>query len=466
MNRGPSPEPGFPSPTRLAERGAILAAGVILAAALFYLYLPSPPPPPDTKYAPEPVEIDPSANRPDPTILAEIRDASARERGALESDAWAHLLRKAYNLTPAVAKALNGGNLDVERLRSAPDRYRGQYVWCKGRLVEFKAEDFHPLPRATAYKGRLETPSGEPVIFWVSKPLPQEVVADGGDASWVRLEGFFMKIRDEFYHERDDVLNAPLIIGPRLEPSYPDWDPVLELDAGILSGVQNARWVADEWVDVRDFHTRILESEDVPLWHIGNYARHRFETEPVGSEHQLPLFDTKTQLDAFKSGEYPQGTSIRLRGTYRDGDWWAAKTNPAGIQYWSAIWIQIPRLGGKTVPVWIPARIADLKYGHEVDITAYFFKNLAYRVLDPEAEGLRYTPVFVAGGVRIVDLSPNLMSHWFAWVGSGFAVMLIGVFFFLGRQARRESENHRESLIVRRRHRRGPRAEAPVPVNE
>ena len=454
-----TPEIGVRSriPNLLGERMKVLAMGIVLALLLFAFFFPGNKPKPSGTLLikrPPPVRVEPF--RPDSQILAQIKDTEKADRAYIEHVPWSHLVKKSYNIGAAVAEALRreSGGASIKILRAEPAKHRGSFVRFKGRLDEFRAERMmHPLPRATVYKGRLITSEGDPVIFFVSKPLAENILEDKD--SWVRMEGFFMKIRDEYLlpANQADIIDAPLLIGPRLEKAYPDWHAVEKLDPAVVQRVKNARFDKkhEMWLDDEHMYTMLTDSEDVPLWHVASYAiRQHEQVEETGQRHPV-IFEVKDQYTKFKTGEFPQGEPVRLRGSFITARVFRAKTNPVGIKYWSEVWMRIPRLGAKLIPLWIPRDIGDWNVGDSLDLDAFFFKNYGYAVQEgPD----RHTPLFVAGGLR----SFALVSHPATkWIGLGFAsfLLMIGIVFFrMNRRARLESAEYKAKLVERRRTRR------------
>ncbi|MCA8957033.1 MAG: hypothetical protein KDC87_13225 [Planctomycetes bacterium] len=462
-----------PLPPRLnllGDRGRIVAMGVVLALLLFVFFWPAGKPPNVGRPAvnrPPAVDLEPF--RPDPKILAQIRDSDAQERSALDHEPLRHLLQKSYNIGPAAAAALGSNRVeaDVEMLSAHPEQHRGAFVWFKGRLEQFEEEHIsaHPISRARAYRGRLRTASGAPVVFFVSKPLPPEL--DPAAKPWVRIEGFFMKIRDEYNLTAGNVLGAPLVIGPSLSKSHPDWDPVTVLDPDVLSRVAIARWdgpsssdrVAGDpagtghWVSEQDMRIMLHDSQQVPLWHLASFAKYT-DAQRAKAEARVrheEIFETKQQYQKFKRGDVKQGSPWRVRGLFMGANVFEADPNPAGIQTWSEVWLQIPRLGAKLIPIWVASDIGAWKIGEGVDIDAWFFKNYAYM---PQEGGERHAPLFVAATLERFAMKSH-PATLYAGIGFALFIGLVGLLFFrMNVRAQRDSADYKERLVERRRNRR------------
>ncbi len=442
------------APSLIGDRAKILIMGGVLGFILILYFYPQPDATTKNPVIRRPPKVDASLYAPDRQILAEIRDSTAMERGGgLKISVWEHLLRKSYNIGPAAAAALHLSRqpADIARLRAQRESLRGNYIWVKGKLEAFVQQKLHPIPRAKSYRGRLRTPSGDPVIFIVSKPLPQSVIE--AKDKWVRVEGFFVKIADKHYIDEPDVLNAPLLIGPRVDQAYPDWKAVDKIDPTVIGRVKNAEWVPhnEVWIDDDDMRTLLVDSQHVPLWHMASFAMKEFARIKDTDEHHAEVFELKDQYTDFRLGNYAQGAPLRLRGTFIFARVFRANTNPAGIEYWTEVWIRIARLGAKLIPIWVPANIGDWKRDDNLDIDGFFFKNYAYRV---EGAPDMHTPLFVAGGLKRFKMRSHPVT---IWVGVGFAVCVAFIallFFNMNRKSRVESEAYKAKLIDRRRQRR------------
>ncbi len=427
--------------------------GVLLAMVLFAFFMPERKPANNGEsVVNRPPAIDLSAFELDPALLDRIKDASLLDRTSIEHAPWMHLIRKSYNIGVSVAEALEGNtpSPNVAAIRQAPGIYRGKFMSIKGKLIEFREEQkMHPIPRASAYKGRLETSDGMSVLFFVSKPLADNILAQKEDA-WVRVKGFFMKIRDEHRFIEGDVLGAPLIIGPRVQLAYPDWKAVDKLDLSVIQRVKNGSWDKqfNRFVNDDDMRTMLADSQDIPLWHMASFALNEVERKKGTQLRHTDIFELKEQYDKFKSGEYQQGAALRLRGQFIGANVFRAVTNPVGIQYWSEVWVQFPRMGAKMIPIWIPGDIGDWERGEGVDVDAFFFKNYRYEPFRGED---RHTPLFVSGNLERFTMESHPAT---LWTGIGFAVFVLVValiFFQMNRRAKQESMDYKEHLISRRR---------------
>src|SRR5690606_12109007 len=114
--------------------------------------------------------------------------------------------------------------IPVSVLRTNPDAYRGAYLWYEGELGYVSpARPGHPVQGYGIHEGWIVTPDAETVLFRVSEP-PDRV----REWQFVRVEGFFMKLRDSHHMRRCE--RAPLLVGPEVFPDFAPWEPVTEID--------------------------------------------------------------------------------------------------------------------------------------------------------------------------------------------------------------------------------------------
>ncbi|MEM7199290.1 MAG: hypothetical protein AAF628_03430 [Planctomycetota bacterium] len=396
----------------------------------------------------------------DPALLAEASDGTRADRLTTEPQVLRHLLEKSLDVSPAVARKLGMPErmVSVASLRQSVPTYRGRYLWYKGRL-EYRspAKAGHPVSGYDYYEGRIRTAAGEEVLFVVSVP-PDEEVRLG---TWVRVEGYFLKLRDA--HLPEPLDRAPLLVGPQLLRAYPDWQAVDALEPDVLARVRDGEWADGRLVPGADMDKLLAESQDVPLWHLASYAMHREATESAEAWKDVPPFVTKEQFDRFRRGEVPKGERFRVMGTFILARVMPADVNPLGIETWTEAWIQVRDLGGKTIPIWLPGRVGrEWKRNQSVICRGFFFRRYQYRALEGQ---VRWTPLFVAATLDRFELSGDPLTNQITYAFAGLVLVVGLVFFFMTRRDRREHQRHAAELVARRRRRRGradPLAVAPA----
>jgi hypothetical protein len=385
---------------------------------------------------------------PDPAILALAKDSTRRERLLREPQPFEHLLEKALNVVPDIAAALGmpTEQVPIARLRADPSRHRGRYLWYKGVLEALSpGKSRHPVPRYQVHEGRLRTDSGEQVLFAFSVPPPEDLVV-GKD--WVRIEGFFLKLRDDHFPPIDQ---APILVGAELTRSLPDWRAVEELDPAVLARIHDGN-VGGTIVDEQDMATPLVEAQDVPLWHLASYAAHQRATLPPAEFDRFPALTTEAQWRELESGSSPKGSRYRLMGTFQLGRTFAAKTNPLGIESWSEVWIQCRDLGGRTLPIWLPIALGDeWRRNQTVIAHGYFFKRYLYVSQNGERH---FAPLFVAASLEPFSISLGLFDNAIARLFAGLVAIVTLGFLLWARRDRRQHREHETQLIERRRRRR------------
>ncbi len=439
----------------LGDKGRIVVMGLLLGLVLFLYFLPThegvnPSVPPIDR---EVTNVE--AFRPSRQILKKIHDATAADRSVINAEAMQHLLKLALNVTPDIAVALKmpERQIPIDSLRAHADRFRGHYLWYKGELDHFELiQTKHPIQGYKIYEGNLRVSrqdGGPPdvVFFYVSKASDEKL--QPGD--FVRIEGYFMKLRDE--HILAKATRGPLLIGRELKRAYPDWQAVDQLDHSVLERVENPIWKNDEWIHTRDAWLTLPESEDVPLWHLASFARHQAGKLTDEEMARVPHFMDEAMLAEFKHGSRDQGTAVRIKGRFAYSRIVKADVNPVGIEFWSVVWVQLPRLGGKAVPVWIAKDIGnEWRRLQDVEVFAYYFRNLHYRSLN-DVE--RFTPLFVAADMKPVAIPRNPLNSILAYCFMAIVLLLMVVIFMMYRTNVRQTRRHERELVARRRRRRG-----------
>jgi hypothetical protein len=428
----------------IGDRGRIVIMGLLLGLVLFLFFLPTrtgvnPNLPPINR---QPVNVE--AFRPDGLTLAKVKDATASDRSVIDADAMQHLLKLALNVTPDIAEALKmpDQQIPVDVLR---------YLWFKGKLDYFEPiQTKHPIHGYKIYEGHLWIPRQDQkppdaVFFFVSKPA---VEIKAGD--FVRIEGYFLKLRDE--HLLAKAERGPLLIGSKLKPAHPDWKAIDKLDHSVLARVQNPIWKNETWINDRDAWLGLPESENVPLWHLASYAMHQSSRITEEQKRQVPYFVDDKMLAEFKHGSRDQGTPVRIKGRFAYSRIVKADVNPVGIDHWSVVWVQLPRLGGKSVPVWVTKDIGDTwRRLQDVELLGYYFKNFHYRSLN---ERELFTPLFVAADIKPITLPTNPLNSVLAYCFMAIVMLLIVVIFVMYRTNVKQTRKHEGELVDRRRRRR------------
>lgn len=434
----------------VSDRTRIVFMGVLLAGFAYavFFYRPAGNAPEVSPVITEKIPI-PELDR---ALLGQVRDATRNDRIPVEREPLAHLLQKSLQVVPAVARALGMPDepLPLDVLRANPGANRGRYLWYKGELESVsQGREGHPVPGYAIFEARIKTAEGEQVLFDFSVPPPEDLKV--GD--WVRVEGFFLKLRDA--HFPVPLNQAPLLVGPELLPAYPDWKAVETLDPAVLGKIKDGVRENGVDVDLQAAPTRLPYSQDVPLFHMASYAVHRLGTLTPADVAALPAFDTGDQWNSILRGEVPRGTPFRLAGIFCRAHVIEAKANPLGIENWSEVWLYARGFAQRPFAVWLPKHVGEWSHSDTARCVGYFFKRYVVEGGDGKPH---LCPLFVAADLERVDFNPLAASKRIGLVIGGITAVLILIFFALARRDRRDADSHEESLVQRRRRRRAGRA--------
>lgn len=431
----------------LSDRTRIVFLGVVLAGFAYAVFFYRP--------AGAPIEVSPviTEKAPIPTLdralLDQVRDATRNDRIPVEPAPLAHLLEKSMQVVPAVARALGMPDepMPFDVLRANPERFRGRYLWYKGEVEALEpGREGHPLRGYRIFEARIKTPEGERVLFNYSVPTPADLKV--GD--WVRVEGFFLKLRDA--HFPVPLNQAPLLVGPELLPAYPDWQAVEQLDPGVLGRVKDGVRENGVDIDLQSAPLRLPQSQDVPLFHLASHALHRLASTTPAEAAAIPMFETGDQWNSILRGEIERGTAFRLAGIFCRAHVIEAKANPLGIENWSEVWLYARGFAQRPFAVWLPKHVGEWSHADTARCTGYFMKRYVVEGGDGKPH---LCPLFVAGDLERVDFNPLAASKRVGLVIGGVTAAIILLFLALGRRDRRDAKKHEESMVSRRRRRRG-----------
>jgi hypothetical protein len=447
--------------------GRILLTGALLAALLFVAFrvLDNRGSPMDLGQ-PLPIEGPPQVRvavpELDPEILTLVRDGTREQRlvlDATEEKALKHLLAKSANIGPEAARALGRPNdpIEVARLRVDPGSERGRYLMYRGTLIHVSPPRAgHPLDGFDIHEGAIRTPDDEVVFFAVSRPLPDDI----GEGSYVEVEGFFFGLRDS--NVIVDAREAPVLVGPRVRRAMRPWPEVTELDPAILDAEPDGEFDAEapdgqQWLGLEEMRRPLQRGQTESLWHLASYARHEAERTDLDTWREIPAFVTKEQLDETRLGTMPRGTPVRVLGEFVFARWMPAETNPIGVDAWSEVWIQVPDLGGKLLPVWVPERIEGFERRDPIEARAYYFRRRSYETAENEV----FAPLFVAAHLdrytRVEHVGLQI-AGWTFFVLVAITIVFVFWMSFGDRKRQRQTE---EALAARRRRRLAARIADP-----
>ncbi|MBL8752978.1 MAG: hypothetical protein JNK15_06710 [Planctomycetes bacterium] len=437
-----APRHDFATP-RLPSLPRFLVVGVLLAAIAYaWAALPGP--------APGPTQIPPKAPPKvavpelDRALLATARDDERSQRLQIEEAPVRHLLAKALDVGPATAHALGMPDRpsDVRAVRADLAAHKGRWLWFVGELEDLSGpRSGHPVLGQSIFEATLRLADGERVLFCCTEPP----AADVTPGTFVRAEGFLLKLVDRTYPSTRKCEHAPFLVGRALQRDWPAWGPVQALSPELFAGLDDSTaWPGD-------LASRTLEADQTPAtWQLAAFARDAAANWPAARWAAAPLL-TNEEHDRLRSGKVERGAPFRIQGTVVQRTTLAAPANPAGITTWTAVWLQVREYGGGVVvPVWLPHRLPDLPERAAVEVHGLWYRWLVYESIQDER---RRTPLFVAAALVPRGSVGNDSPHaaW-VWLPIGATVSLLAVAWARRRRVRADLA-HATALDERRRRR-------------
>jgi hypothetical protein len=429
--------PPLPPWLRLAILGALVAGMVYIVAAI------EAAPPPEIGETLPSMETAVALPQLDEAELANARDVTREQRLKLEPDPLRHLLARAIDVGPTVAAALGvpGKPVPVETIRAAPDEWRGRWLWYEGELEDLAGpRQGHPIEGYSIYEATIRLPDGHHAIGAFSIPPAPELQR----GSWVRIEGFLLKLRDTTYPL--EVERAPMLVGRRLQRDYEDWGPVTELDKDLLAKVDDSDHFPGSLM-----WRRVDADQTEAVWHLAAFARDTADQRTRADWRRLPLLNATDHFEKFRDHEIARGTPIRVIGTLIYRQTLAAPPNPAGIEFWTEAGVQVREYGGAIIPIWVPKRVAELPRRAQLEVRGFYYRWAAYEMDNGDR---RWVPLFIAADLDpyVLDTGPALREMSIGLV-IVFTLLLIMI-FWSQRQVARQRARHEREMDARRRRRR------------
>lgn len=387
----------------------------------------------------------------DAALLATVRDRTRVERIQTEENVLAHLLEQSLDIVPAVAQALGMPNepVPIANLRADPASWRGKYLWYEGTVESLaKPRSGHPRLGYKIHEAILRTRAGDAVVALFSLPSDPELKV----GSFVRCEGFFMKLRDGNFPPLDE---APVLVGPGLQPAIAEREQVTELDPQVLAQVLDGRLGPDGLLaDPQEGGNPLVDSQGLPLWHLASYAQHREATSTREQLLAVPPFVKQEQFYDAQLGRIPRGTPMRVLGSFIEATTMPARMNPYGFRHWSEVWIQCRDLGGRTIAVWLPDDIAlsgEWRHGAPVQVHGLLFRRYYFESREGQPT---VAPVFVAAKLNRFELPDDPLGLAGGIAIAGTFSLLCVFLFWNHRREQRARRDHEQQMIARRRRRR------------
>lgn len=156
------------------------------------------------------------------TIAGEVRDATPEERVLIDLGPLAKMLDHVAGYGPGQWKGLKPAKLDTERFEQIladPAAHRAEPVWLRGRLTAYEER---PVGDRVAWYGTMESEDGVPVTFMTSSFDKKLFAAVEEELTYAKLEALFLEVYRR--EEADGWVETPLLVGSRLQKSYPRMD--------------------------------------------------------------------------------------------------------------------------------------------------------------------------------------------------------------------------------------------------
>lgn len=360
----------------------------------------------------------------DPTLLADVKDATVSERVVKEMDPYLHLIKEARRLLPGDMELLGVSLCDSEALLADPGAHRGKPLSVKGNLQWWETESFQDFK---LFRGYITTLKGE-YIYFTTLSMSEDIAI--GDV--VKLQGFFFKIFSFTLPEDGTrVSEAPFIVGRSLISTFYDMDPVTELDMDLLDTIYDY-----------SLEDSTREFREKPLFHILSYV-HNMSDETFAS---IEFPDTLAAEVLFKASTYrgkpvtvaghPIWTRTRLLGPGGENPLGMDKVfhgillnHKGGFCYYIAL----------DIPIWLTSDYKEL-----INIKGFFLRNYSYvtRKGTPQS-----APVIVVRGFEKFDYPEDNTMLYVTFFIIGLTALIVGFFFFTVFVDRKRSKEYRARYI-------------------
>ncbi len=441
------PFPRIPAIYRFAVIGVV--AAVVFYATAFR----TPAPAPREEIEPtEPIVAVPSIDR---QLLDSARDATREQRLLLEPEPLRHLLGVAIDVGPSTIAVLGvpPKPLPVDEVRAHVDEWRGRWLWYEGTLEQVQGpRDGHPIAGFSIWEATVQLADGNRVIAALSIP-PKEGLKAG---SWVKVEGFLMKLRDTTYPL--EIERAPFLVGREMLRDYADWGTVTKLDQALLDSFDDTSL----WPGTKAWHT-IEEDQTEPLWHLAAFVRDTANQRTLADWRKIASLNAQTEVyRKLLDGEITRGSPLRVFGTLVRRRIIAAPPNPAGIEYWTTVWVQVREFGGRVIPIWVPKRVDNVALRSNLEVRGFLYRWFNY---EAPKDRLR-APLFVAADLDLYQLETDRTMHTLGIVLLSGLAGIIVLFWIAQRRAAKESLAHSRDMDARRRRRRERGATHSAPTGE
>jgi len=368
----------------------------------------------------------------DQALLQQVRDGTLAEQVALEPEPFAHVVKYAPSLLPALLQRLNepafpfaADPAGAAALRGQPYRMRG--LLLEGELLNRTADS--PAEYWTAVR----TDDGREFLH-VSVLQPEYPFVKG---DYVLADGYFYK-----HHSRlvgGERKTLPLFVGRELQMSMKTLEPATAPDPLVLAQIEDPHITEDLPVDA------------AAMWHLANVAR-TLRGQPEQLERAFasaPWLDVPLLAALNDTPEAYRGAPIRVGGILSRGDTWPAGENPLREAAYSEAWIANSTFGDVRVMLRTPGRFDFDRVQGTWEYRGWFQQMWSYET----AKGDRFrVPVFVFADARpLVGKTPAMVGQMTTVLLVIGAVMAVLLFVLVRRDRARANATEKHVLERRKR---------------
>ena len=379
-----------------------------------------------------------------PGTFDDVSDADASERRYVE-DAQLEVVRTVVRSTTALAIAATGARaLDAAtaaEIAAAPAAARGSWFTVRGEVLEIALKATSELSDRDEYVGALRTSEGVTVFFRALRT--DDTGLERGD--WARVDGMFFKLlADEVPGPDGEVVaEGPLLVGPEVLLSFPDYGTVATLEQ-------------EHWDSVRDDTlSRTAGPQDALRWRLLAWMRDLPEGGVRASEsvreggilREQALVDMKSTPADFR-GQVFTLTASRVQGvTVR-----TAGENPARMEKFTELWLGNSLWQKQPlIRVLLPGAGEMFPPGTLVEGELVYFMNVAY---DTAGGSRMLAPMFVASRLQVFEPPRDTAIRALVYIFTGALAVMVAVMAVLLRRDQRSSRALAAKLVERRRARR------------
>lgn len=370
----------------------------------------------------------------DPALLAQVRDGDLAEQVALEPEPFAHVVKIAQSLFPALLQRLGEPAFPFAPDPAASAPLRGQPYRMRGLLLEGEL-----MARTTdspaEYWAVVRTEAGQEFLH-VSVLQPEyPFVRD----DFVLADGYYYKQYSRLVGGERKTL--PLFVGRQLQFSMPALAPAAAPDPLVLARVAEAPIEFDSPVDME------------AMWHLANVARTlRGRPEELDRAFAAaPWLDVKMLAQLNETPEAYRGAPVRVGGILSRGDTWPAGENPLRETAYSEAWIANSTFGEIRVMLRTPGRFDFNRVQGTWEYRGWFLQMWSYE----STKGDRFrVPVFVFADARPLVGRTPVMAGQMTAVLIVIATLMAVLLFLLVRWDRARVARSERQVIERRRQRR------------